>query len=416
MSGRSRHLKDKIEKNLKRVSATIPKKRKSEDNVSDESLAVKLRCSTAELDMICESESLNLRTNEGSGLDCICNHIPPNVVVTATWKQRHQLTCLFPSLRKSGLTPLPLLSWADPQDVWQIMIQKDNDFIRDNQLFSRHPSLQARMRSILLDWIIEVCEVYRLHRETYYLAMDFLDRYLAANVNIPKQQLQLIGITCLFIAAKLEEIYPPKLNDFSYVTDGACTEKEILMQELIILKSLKWNLTALTVNGWLNIFMQTSNKDQIVNVHDNFFFPKYSGHIFVKVAQLLDLCMLDIGCFRFSYRVIAAAALLHLTSPEVFHSVTGLDFDEVTDCVRWLQPFVSTLNEAGATTIKFFNQISEDDMHNIQTHTTTVELLESAQEKQNQVERLSFGSPMSNTCSSFLTPPQSLEKPVESCS
>ena len=46
--------------------------------------------------------------------------------------------------------------------------------------------------------------VYRLHRETYYLALDFVDRYLSEKTNIPKQRLQLIGTTALFIAAKME--------------------------------------------------------------------------------------------------------------------------------------------------------------------------------------------------------------------
>ncbi len=60
--------------------------------------------------------------------------------------------------------------------------------------------------------------MYRLHRETFYLAVDFLDRFLGISSNIPKNRLQLIGVTCLFIGAKLEEIYPPKLQEFAYVT------------------------------------------------------------------------------------------------------------------------------------------------------------------------------------------------------
>lgn len=74
-------------------------------------------------------------------------------------------------------------------------------------MFQRHPTLQPRMRAILLDWLIEVCEVYKLHRETYYLAMDYIDRYLSTHQNVPKNQLQLIGITCLFIASKVREIF-----------------------------------------------------------------------------------------------------------------------------------------------------------------------------------------------------------------
>ena len=68
------------------------------------------------------------------------------------------------------------------------------------------------------DWLIEVCEVYRLHRETFYLAVDFIDRFLGVAPAVPKNRLQLIGVTCLFIGAKIEEIYPPKLPEFAYVT------------------------------------------------------------------------------------------------------------------------------------------------------------------------------------------------------
>ena len=46
----------------------------------------------------------------------------------------------------------------------------------------------------------------------------------------------LSGITCLFIASKVEEIYPPKISDFTYVTDGACTDDDILQNEIVILR------------------------------------------------------------------------------------------------------------------------------------------------------------------------------------
>ena len=61
------------------------------------------------------------------------------------------------------------------------------------EVLQQHPALQARMRAILLDWLVEVCEVYKMHRETFYLAVDFLDRYLSKTSDMPKNRLQLIG-------------------------------------------------------------------------------------------------------------------------------------------------------------------------------------------------------------------------------
>jgi len=37
------------------------------------------------------------------------------------------------------------------------------------------------------------------------------------------------------MASKMEEIYPPKLNEFAYVTDGACTDADLLDMEKILL-------------------------------------------------------------------------------------------------------------------------------------------------------------------------------------
>lgn len=178
------------------------------------------------------------------------------------------------------LCPLPALAWAEASDVWRTMCMKDDRtmLLRDPRMLSKHPGIQARMRAILLDWLIEVCEVYKLHRETYYLSVDYLDRFLTANVKISKTRLQLIGITCLFVAAKVEEIYPPKIAEFAYVTDGACTEEDILQQELILLTSLKWSISPVTIIGWLSVYMQLncSNRtpESLITVVNN---PSASG-------------------------------------------------------------------------------------------------------------------------------------------
>ena len=48
--------------------------------------------------------------------------------------------------------------------------------------------------------------------------------------------LSLIFLNFVIIIYHFQEIYPPKISEFAYVTDGACTESEILHQELLMLK------------------------------------------------------------------------------------------------------------------------------------------------------------------------------------
>lgn len=58
----------------------------------------------------------------------------------------------------------------------------------------------------------QVSEVYSLHRQTAYLAQDYFDRFMLTQDDVGKEYLQLLGITALFIASKIEvSLAPPPL-------------------------------------------------------------------------------------------------------------------------------------------------------------------------------------------------------------
>ncbi|EHB10003.1 G1/S-specific cyclin-E1 [Heterocephalus glaber] len=300
-------------------------------------------------------------------------------------------------------SPLPVLNWANREEVWKIMLNKEETYLRDEHFLQRHPLLQPKMRAILLDWLMEVCEVYKLHRETFYLAQDFFDRYMATQENIVKTLLQLIGISSLFIAAKLEEIYPPKLHQFAYVTDGACSGDEILTMELVIMQALKWRLSPLTIVSWLNVYMQVAYLNDVYEV----LLPQYPQQIFVQIAELLDLCVLDVGCLEFPYGVLAASALYHFSSSELIEKVSGYQWCDIEKCVKWMVPFVMVIRETESSKIKHFRGVPVEDAHNIQTHINSLDLLDKAQAKK---AMLSEQNRISPTPSGVLTPPQSSEK------
>ncbi len=90
-------------------------------------------------------------------------------------------------------SPLPPVTFGDHKQIWEMMCLTDLKYYKDANLFRNHPVLTPQMRSILLDWVMDVCEAYHLHRETLYLAVDYLDRYLATQNNVLKNHLQLIG-------------------------------------------------------------------------------------------------------------------------------------------------------------------------------------------------------------------------------
>lgn len=79
------------------------------------------------------------------------------------------------------------------------------------------------MRSILVDWLVQVHKRFKLQTETLYLTVAILDRYLQQAEKASKNEMQLIGITSMMIACKYEEIYSPEIDDFVYICDNAYT-------------------------------------------------------------------------------------------------------------------------------------------------------------------------------------------------
>jgi hypothetical protein len=65
------------------------------------------------------------------------------------------------------------------------------------------PHINERMRSILVDFLIEVHLNFKLVPETLYLTINLIDRYLQLK-EVPRPKLQLVGVTSLLIASKYE--------------------------------------------------------------------------------------------------------------------------------------------------------------------------------------------------------------------
>jgi cyclin B len=80
--------------------------------------------------------------------------------------------------------------------------------------------INDKMRAILVDWLIEVHSKFKLQKETLFITINIIDRFLEKTI-VSKSRLQLVGVSALLIASKYEEIYPPELKDFVYITDRA---------------------------------------------------------------------------------------------------------------------------------------------------------------------------------------------------
>lgn len=120
--------------------------------------------------------------------------------------------------------------------------------------------VNEKMRAILFDWLVEVHLKFRLKTETLYLTFNLIDRFLE-KCRISRSKLQLVGVTCLLLASKYEEIYPPEVRDLVYVTDKAYRREHILRMEGTILRALEFRLTVPTHYKFLVRYIKAAQCD-----------------------------------------------------------------------------------------------------------------------------------------------------------
>ena len=135
------------------------------------------------------------------------------------------------------------------------------------------PELNGMMRSILIDWIVEVRLKFRLVPETLYLAINIIDRYLELE-QVQRKRLQLVGVTALLIACKYEEIYPPEVKDCVYITDRAYDRDDVLEMESHIVKVLKFRMTVPTGYPFLRRFLHVCNATRSAKCLANFYMER----------------------------------------------------------------------------------------------------------------------------------------------
>merc|ERR1719357_2342696 len=115
----------------------------------------------------------------------------------------------------------------------------------------KQPDITNSMRAILVDWLVEVGEEYKLQNETLYLAVNYIDRFLSS-MSVQRAKLQLVGTAAMFIASKYEEIYPPDVGEFVYITDDTYNKRQVLRMEHLVLKVLKFSVSPPTAYFFVN--------------------------------------------------------------------------------------------------------------------------------------------------------------------
>lgn len=218
-------------------------------------------------------------------------------------------------------------NYDDFETSIELLKESETKHLPNASYTSQHSLHFFSMREELVDWLIEVCEEFHLCSATLHLCINILDRYLS-NFPVSPSKLQEVGITCLYIASKYQEIDPPSLKKCVAITDYSCSGPSILKRESHILNTLEFNLTVTTHLDFLCHFKKKY---------------KLQDRILKMAAFFSDLCLQKFEMLRFVPSVIATSCIVmslrSLSLPywnEEIEEMSGYTFDQIFDCLNEL--------------------------------------------------------------------------------
>lgn len=210
--------------------------------------------------------------------------------------------------------------------------------------------INASMRAILIDWLVEVAEEYKLVPDTLYLTVNYIDRYLSGNP-VNRQRLQLLGVACMMIAAKYEEICAPQVEEFCYITDNTYFKEEVLQMESSVLNFLKFGVTAPTTKCFVRRFLQAA---QTLNTFPALQLECLSNYI-------AELSLLEYNMLRYLPSLIAASVIflaLYILAPSkrpwnsTLRHYTLYDPCDLRDCITALHQLFLSGSSPGLPAIR----------------------------------------------------------------
>lgn len=91
---------------------------------------------------------------------------------------------------------------------------------------SSQPEIIEKIRAILVDWLIEVHNKFELMAKTLFLIINVVNRYRLTKT-VPKEDLQLVGISTMLMASKYGRTWAPEANDFVCISDKGYTRQQV---------------------------------------------------------------------------------------------------------------------------------------------------------------------------------------------
>lgn len=219
-----------------------------------------------------------------------------------------------------------------------VMVDKYSDIVFEYFLTIDKPfryindGISWKMRSLLVDWIIDIHEKLSLCHDTLFFTVNLIDRFLGVR-SIPGSKLQLVGIAALMIACKYEEVVCPTLQTFVLLTEKTLTDEDVRKAEKYMLHTLNYDLQYVSPLNFLRRCSKANNYE-------------ISSRAVGKYLLELTILYEEFVMFKGSVRAAAAMYLARkMTSQDqcknLFTMYSGHNKEDIKDCFNVLVRVIS---------------------------------------------------------------------------
>lgn len=125
-------------------------------------------------------------------------------------------------------------------DIYSYLHEQEIRFFVGNEYLTSG-AFTANMRTVLIEWLIQVHQRFQLAQETLYLTVSLVDRFMSKTV-VSHDKIQLVGVAALLVASKYEDTYPPHLKHLCALTEDAYTKEQVIDMEQLLLSTLDFDL------------------------------------------------------------------------------------------------------------------------------------------------------------------------------
>ena len=154
------------------------------------------------------------------------------------------------------------------ENIFQWIKENESKFIKPQKFLKRH-HLRKETRTKMVDWMVEVFYKTKSEPSTFELAVHLMDRYISRTKKmLYDNDIHLIGLTCIYIASKMMDIVPLKLNDISNnIGRGEFPNKDIIYKEKEISMTINYDFIDSGVYDFLMAFFYNLNVKNYKKIH-----------------------------------------------------------------------------------------------------------------------------------------------------